>query len=166
MSQSRISPDAFEFGLAGTAFNTGAGPLAVPNGSAFRLLMTNPLGSGKLMMVQRARYYTTKPNDFATVRLNATTNLPVTARTSLSQRVGKPNGVVVVTADVFAGTMSGGATLAYQLPMIQDTLSEFNIFPTRAIPAGNSISLESVNGSGGAATVVMLVDWYEVPFVT
>lgn len=158
-------PEFFDFGVSGRAFFTGRGPMTNPVGSSFRALLVNPANSGRLAMVQRVRYFSSGVNEFLTVRLNPTGNLPTFLLPSSSYRIAKPAGLSQVYIDV-GPAPTGGAELPYKVPaQPEDALVEFMIYPTRIMPPGTSVSLHTENTSGGEVRMTIIVDWFEVDFV-
>lgn len=152
-------------GIAGLWFATGRGPLVVPNGSALRGTMENPVGSGKLLLIHRLRVFAASPNEYVRIHIGPTTNLPAFVVPSSNRRIGSPSGVAVVKIDVGAN-MTGGTVLPYQIPLDSsvNTLTEFEIFPTLIIPPGVTIGIDFLNDTGGGPRdAVLLADWKEVP---
>lgn len=167
MSQDRILPEFFDIGLKGNYFNTGTGPVSVTGGNHFRMLGVNPGGSGVLVCLHRLRFFCSTPSEFVELRVNPVAGLPGGAPLPVpSQRLGKPSSVVVVTADISATPMSGGALNPYQIPMKIGEMVEFEIPTTRILPPGTSIGIDYNNATGGPSNVVAIIDWFEVPVVT
>lgn len=151
-------------GLRGEWFSSGRGPVDIPTMESVNLLIKNPLGSGKLVMIHRYRVHVTSASEYIDIVVNPTTTLPVTAATSANRRVGMPNGVAIVTMDVDPVAMSGGTPLPYSIPVetASQTFTEFKIYPSIILPPGFSIGTSFTNASGGVSKMVNLLDWREV----
>jgi hypothetical protein len=160
----RIANSFIDEGLSGRWFGSGSGPITVAGGQAARFNVTNPLGSGKLILIHRYRIHVTTASEYVAVIVNATTNLPATVVPSLNRRVGSPTGVAQIRHD--AGVvMTGGTALPYQIPIQvgSTTFTEFIIHPTIIVPPGASIGTNFANTTGGNSQVVSLLDWEEIP---
>lgn len=151
-------------GMAGEWFSSGRGPLDIPTMESVNLLIANPLGSGKLVMIHRYRVHVTSASEYIDIVVNPTTDLPVTVAASTNRRLGSPNGVAIVTMDVNPVPMTGGTPLPYSIPVetASQTFTEFMIFPAITLPPGFSIGTSFTNSSGGASKMVNLLDWREV----
>lgn len=150
-------------GLAGQWFATGRGPISVNSMDAANLLISNPVGSGVLIQIHRFRIHVTSSSEYVAIRVNPTTNLPVTVVPSSNRRIGYPAGKAIVTMDA-GPLMGGGSLLPYSIPVetAGQTFTEFTIIPTITVPPGFSIGTVFENTSGGPSMVVELLDWREV----
>lgn len=158
------SDNAFlEQGLAGEWFATGRGPISVASMDSANLLISNPVGSGVLVQIHRFRIHVTSASEYVEIRVNPTTNLPVTVVPSSNRRIGAAAGKAIVTMDA-GPAMTGGTVLPYEIPVETSgqTFTEFLIYPGITVPPGFSIGTVFENTSGGAAMVVELLDWREV----
>lgn len=147
----------------GQAFNTGIGPVSVANGSNLSFMIANPVGSGKRIYLDRVRMYSSTTADIMVpFFINPTTNLPATSVPSYAQFVGAPNGVAQVTWANNATPVGGGIVAPYNIVILQKTLTDFQIFPTRILPPGTSLALTIPNSSGGALNFIVINDWFEI----
>ena len=150
-------------GLQQDWYATGRGPVDVEAAESANLLISNPVGSGKLLQIHRLRGHVTTASEYVAVIVNPTTNLPATGIPSSNRYLGAPAGV----ADVFMDdgpAMTGGTLLSYQIPVetSAETFTEFLIYPSIIVPPGFSIGAIFTNTSAGESKVVMLLDWREV----
>ena len=152
-------------GIAGQWFASGRGPLDIPTMQSVNLLIANPPGSGKLILIHRYRVHVTSAAEYITIQVNPTTTLPMTVAGSPNRRIGAPAGVAIVTMDVNAVAMGGGTLLPYEIPVetSERTFTEFLMYPAIILPPGFSIGTSFTNTSEGSSKIVNLLDWREVP---
>lgn len=160
----RIADPFLEQGVKGQWYGSGSGPISIPGGQAARFNVINPVGSGKLILIHRYRIHVTTASEYVEVRVNATTNLPVTAVPATNRRVGAAAGVAQITHDAGVA-MSGGVLLPYSIPVQTGgaTFTEFLIYPSIILPPGFSIGTNFLNATGGPSLATSLLDWAELP---
>lgn len=151
-------------GLEGQWYAAGGGPQSVPNGSTSRFMIRNPVGSGRNVIVHRYRIHVTTQDEYVSIRINPTGNLPTNQVAASNRFIGMPDGV----SEVFLETgtaMTGGTLVEYQIPVQtgEFTFSEFLIMPGFILPPGVTLATNMTNNSGGATQVTQLLDIKEVP---
>lgn len=160
-SVNRARDSFIEENLRGQWFNTGRGPLNVPNGSALRMTLQNPVGSGKNLYVYQFSSWADTVPEAINILINPTTNLPTFALTGTSNRIGAPDGSGLVKADV-GPPMTGGTTVPFSLPTAQDVgLTVNTVEQTLIIPPGVIMGAHMSNASGGASNMLLVIDWRE-----
>lgn len=154
--------DLFQETLAQRAYAAGKTAAAVPNGEKFKILFTNPAGSGVAMAITQI-VFASRTNEFFTLRINPTTALPANSLSVGNRWVGGPVGKATAKWENSATGMTGGVALEYSLAATNNSRNESNLLAPFVLPPGFSVGAELNNVSGSPTDVTFTAIWVEVP---
>lgn len=127
--------------------------------TTIKMLLQNPVGSGKTLHVFRLDLFSSAQIGFFSFLINPTTALPTTARTINNHFIGHPTlSVAKAFADV--GTaMSGGSDSGIVIPVPSGTFNKLKLEAPYIISPGVALAIQATFTA--ATACVVTADWLE-----